>query len=121
MKITLNNLCKRLLVTFVVVSGVLFASVASALSPDQHRSSHSVRSDFRKVPDNDFRAVIKPQRWVRDEQGNRRSKADVVQHVKQRYNATVLKISLNEKRQVYNVRVLMPGGKIRNIQVSAHR
>lgn len=121
MKITSIKLCKRLLITFSVISSVLFASLASAVSPDRQQGSHSVRSDFRKVPEIDFRTVIKPERWARDEQQNRRSKADVVQHVKQRYNATVLKISLNEQREIYNVRVLMPSGKIRNIQVSARR
>ena len=50
-----------------------------------------------------------------------RSKGEVVEEVKNRYNARVLKISLNEARAVYNVRVLMPSGKIKNIKVNARR
>jgi len=48
-----------------------------------------------------------------------RSRSEVMNEVKQRYNAKVLKISLNEQAGVYNVRVLMPNGKVRSIQVSA--
>jgi hypothetical protein len=44
-----------------------------------------------------------------------------MQEVKRRYDAKVLKITLNKQRQIYNVRVLMPNGKVRNIQVSAER
>lgn len=49
-----------------------------------------------------------------------RSRSDVVNEVKQRYNAKVLKVSLNEKAGVYKVRMLMPNGKVRSIQVSAY-
>jgi hypothetical protein len=52
---------------------------------------------------------------------NLRSRSDVIQEVKRRYNAEVLKISLDENKQVYRVRVLMPNGKVRNLQISAQR
>lgn len=52
---------------------------------------------------------------------NVRSRSDVMREVKQRYNAEVLRIELDEKRMVYRVRVLMPNGKVKNITVSARR
>ena len=50
---------------------------------------------------------------------NVRSRSDVMNEVKQRYNAKVLKISLNEQACVYSVRLLMPNGKVRSVQVNA--
>jgi len=50
-----------------------------------------------------------------------RSKGDVMQEVKRRYDGKVLKISLNKQRAIYNVRILLPSGKVRNITVSARR
>ena len=50
-----------------------------------------------------------------------RPRSEVMQEVKQRYNAKVLKISLNQRRDTYNVRVLMPNGKVRSLKVSALR
>jgi len=50
-----------------------------------------------------------------------RSRRDVMREVKQRYNAEVLRINLNKQRMVYEVRVLMPNGKVKNITVSARR
>ncbi len=50
-----------------------------------------------------------------------RSRSDVIQEVKRKYNAEVLKISLDERQQVYRVRVLMPNGKVRNLQINARR
>ncbi len=50
-----------------------------------------------------------------------KSRSDVIAEVKRRYNAEVLKISLDERQQVYRVRVLMKNGKVRNLQVSARR
>jgi len=52
---------------------------------------------------------------------NLRSRSDVIQEVKRQYNAEVLKISLNERKQVYRVRVLMPNGKVRNLRINARR
>ena len=48
-----------------------------------------------------------------------RSRSEVMNEVKQNYNAKVLKISLNEQAGVYNVRILMPNGKVRSIKVNA--
>ena len=48
-----------------------------------------------------------------------RSRSEVMNEVKQNYNAKVLKISLNEETGVYHVRMLMPNGKVRSIKVNA--
>ena len=37
------------------------------------------------------------------------------------YDAKVLKITLNREHAVYQVRVLMPNGRVRNLQLSAAR
>ena len=70
-------------------------------------------------------SVLKPIRHAQNgrdkDRENFRSRSEVVREIKQRYDAKVLKISLNEARAVYDVRVLMPNGKVRNMQVSARR
>jgi uncharacterized membrane protein YkoI len=59
--------------------------------------------------------------YVQNGADNLRSRSDVMQEVKRRYNAEILKISLDERQQVYRVRVLMPNGKVRNLTISARR
>jgi len=66
-------------------------------------------------------SVIRPLRWVKNDERKFRSKAEVMSEVKNRYKAKVLRISLNEKSGVYNVRVLLPSGKVKNVQLSARR
>lgn len=60
-------------------------------------------------------------RYAQNGAENLRSRSDVIQEIKRRYNAEVLKISLDERQQVYRVRVLMPNGKVRNLKISARR
>lgn len=51
-----------------------------------------------------------------------RSRREVIQEVKQRHRgAEILKIALNRSGTSYNVRVLMPNGAVRSLQVSALR
>ena len=50
-----------------------------------------------------------------------RSKSDVVRDVKQRYNAQVLKITLDQNKATYRVRLLLPSGRIKEVSVSAKR
>lgn len=61
--------------------------------------------------------------WVADNDSGDgwRSKAEVMREAKRRYDARVLKITLNEKREIYRVRLLMPNGKVRVVSVSARR
>lgn len=66
-------------------------------------------------------SVIRPFRWVKNDDRNFRSKGEVMNEVKHRYKAKVLRISLNEKRGVYNVRILLPSGRVKNVQFSARR
>jgi uncharacterized membrane protein YkoI len=57
----------------------------------------------------------------RDDGGKLRSRSEVVREIKKRYNAKVLKISLHKHQSIYRVRILLPNGKIRDIQVNARR
>ena len=50
-----------------------------------------------------------------------RSRSEVVQEVKERYNAKVLRIQLSRDQSVYKVRVLMPNGKVRDLSIRARR
>ncbi|GHA15654.1 hypothetical protein GCM10008090_26530 [Arenicella chitinivorans] len=53
--------------------------------------------------------------------GEIRSRNDVIQEVKRRYNAKVLRIELSRDQTVYRVRILMPDGKVRNLSINARR
>lgn len=53
--------------------------------------------------------------------GEIRSRNDVIQEVKRRYNAKVLRIELSRDQTVYHVRILMPDGKVRNLSINARR
>lgn len=50
-----------------------------------------------------------------------KSRSEVVREVKRRYNARVIKISLNGAKTMYRVRILLPSGKVRNISVNAKK
>lgn len=50
-----------------------------------------------------------------------RSRGDVIREIKRRHNCEILKVSLDERKQLYRVRVLMPNGKVRNLKISARR
>ncbi len=64
--------------------------------------------------------VLAQQRNSSDSSGLR-SKSEVVREVKRKYDAEVLKISLNSSGNLYRVRILMPNGRIRDVSVSARR
>ena len=117
---------------FTVISSFASIGVSHAISGDQlaaatsahtgvvslfeTRSTSPIVQQFRSAPN-----LLETLNWVKNDRPNFRSKSEVVQSLKRQYNAKVLKISLNEQRAVYRVRLLMPSGKIRDIQVSARR
>lgn len=116
---SIKTLCAMLAIASVFTSvwveagqGLEWDKSPSAAAPFGHSIS-------RPAPSEGWQA--RPHVWLADNEGDFRSKADVIREVKRRYNARVLKITLNEKREVYRVRVLMPSGKIRNVRVSARR
>ena len=91
-------------------------SVLVASSPNQN---------YRDQDNSAFKSVVQPFRYLHA-QSNRngsslRSKSEVMQEVKSRYNGKVVKISLNERTATYNVRVLLPSGKVKNLSVNARR
>lgn len=65
--------------------------------------------------------VVQPRRLAQNKRSELRSRSEVVEEVKRRYNARVLRISLNRQQEIYDVRVLMPNGKVKNIKMSATR
>ncbi|NNC98600.1 MAG: hypothetical protein HKN85_00300 [Gammaproteobacteria bacterium] len=129
MKTRHNRLFKTLVSVFFMTLASAWGGAALALDNstvqsargEQHQFDSWVERSPRYGHGEELRSVLQPLRWVKGENRKFRSKSDVMRQVKARYNATVLKISLNEKREVYNVRLLMQSGKIRNIQVSARR
>lgn len=59
--------------------------------------------------------------YTQNQKGNLKSQSQVVREVKNRYNAEVLRVSLSQNGRIYNVRVLMPNGRVKNIKVNAQR
>lgn len=113
----------KLLITVIVVSSCLsidFASAAVGPASKAYGTSWPEMQDWsttnnRVLENTDFFQLS------RDEGGNLRSRSEVVREVKKRYNAKVLKISLHKHQSIYRVRILLPNGKIRKIEVSARR
>lgn len=122
---------KRALIVFFT-GGALLSSVAAAHQPFNDvvvgtaKSAQLIFNDQRRADSNISIHTNQLQRqFAQNRSGksskNLRSKSEVVREVKQRYNAEVLKISLNSKGTAYIVRVLMPDGRVRQITVSATR
>ncbi|NND83176.1 MAG: hypothetical protein HKN50_12175 [Gammaproteobacteria bacterium] len=127
--IILNNTANRstsrsgrrasLLVLLLVVVQLVWAPVATADGWHDYRHSNS---QHRSQGANSVLTPLRHAQKANDsKRQNFRSRSEVVAEVKRRYDARVLKISLNRKREIYNVRILMPNGKVRNLQVSARR
>ncbi len=114
---------QQLPIIILMVGSCLHFSTASALERDGRRGSawDELRSVEQYDPVNAIRSSPQIDRWVKNDRKSYRSRSEVINEVKRRYDATVLKIRFNEQRAVYNVRILMPSGKIRSIQVSAVR
>ena len=113
----MSNLKLKLLL--LTILAIFVSSIGTAYAYDDSRSysKHSSAKHSNKYTKSN-KALYKSNR-NRYAQNNIRSKSDVMREVKQRYNAKVLKISLNDKSGIYYVRVLMPNGKVRSLQVSA--
>ena len=127
MKFRLHILCKKLLVISMMVGGFAASAFALALESNGSRNadlsawSEQIPAQGQSGFEPGLESVIRPLRWVKDDNRNFRSKTEVMKEVKDRYKAKVLRISLNEKRGVYNVRILLPSGKVRSLQLSARR
>lgn len=122
----INKKLKQLLTTIIVVGSCVSYAAAQAVdeaswhNTNQTWSQNNANSNS-PVYQTDIRSRPTANRWAQNNNGSLRSKGEVINDVKRRYNATVLKIRLNEKRAVYDVRILMPSGKVKSIQVSAVR
>ena len=113
-----------------IIFGLSFAVTALTISGSanafEHLGRHSDNASLALADSNLMPLAMSPVIFtplgLQLSQGSKvRSRSDVMREVKQRYNAEVLRIKLNEKRMVYQVRVLMPNGKVKNITVSAQR
>ena len=113
---TIDRIGRRLIVLLCLLS---FSSAAFAHTRDQQTAELQPSWQQQTY---ELRSVIRPiQSAQANQRNNFRTRSEVVREVKRRFNARVLKISLNRKRAVYNVRILLPNGKVRNLQVSARR
>ena len=109
-----KQLILKMTLLFVVLFIMTNTSVAYAYSYD---GSHSYKYSSQHAYSDNKQSAYKSKKYYA--QKKYRSRSSVMEEVKRRYNAKVLKISLNEKAGVYNVRVLMPSGKVRSLQVNA--
>jgi len=120
----MSNLKLKLLLLGSLVLFVSSYSVANAYESERSYSNYSKSykyKEYRKSNKQYAQSNKKYSKESRSTQNQFRSRSDVMSEVKQRYNAKVLKISLNEKSGTYSVRVLMPNGKVRSLQVSARK
>ena len=110
-----HTLIKTALLTTLLLTAMVsgWSSAAGASSTPFQSLRHQSSSGLERV--------LAPLMHSQNRQSEFRNRSEVMQEVKRRYDAKVLKISLNKQREVYNVRVLMPSGKVRNIQISARR
>jgi len=86
-----------------------------------HAFNDDVLGNWTTVPAAQSSIQLDVLQLSQNRQATLRSRSDVIQEVKRRYNAEILKVSLDERKQMYRVRVLMPNGKVRNLQISARR
>lgn len=110
LKITTYRLLLIMVLQCAVANGVQASDYGSAQSQESSVLSAINASHFGTLE------------YAQNGADNLRSRSDVMQEVKRRYkNAEVLRIFLDERQQVYRVRVLMPNGKVRNLTISARR
>ena len=122
--------------TSKMMNATLLAMLASAVMLLSSASALALSVDPFIVPDASSQPVMHGIRhaqnnWQNTDRQNQndsekkralRSRSEVMQEVKRRYSgAEILKITLNRNGTSYNVRVLMPSGKVRSLQISALR
>lgn len=119
----INKQTKYFISIGVVLCAVCSAGTASAINADSQlvqtqlieqtntepalKSLNNTRIGFRNIAQNSNASF--------------RSKSEVMSEVKARYNAKVLKITLNENTASYSVRALLPNGKVKNLRISARK
>jgi len=120
---------------FLCVSLLIIATIqanAFELNKSQDYSDHTFHSEYQIPVEDLYSSELRTSdetrfytdRFAQNQRNSDyrlRSKSEVVREVKQRYNAEVLKISLNQQRATYQVRILLPNGRVKQISVSARR
>lgn len=106
---------------FIMVSLILLMSSGQLMAygiqgePTAIKSGKAT-SQYRDAQDNQMHFL-----YAQDQRKRLRSRDAVVREVKETFNAKVLKVSLDKRNLVYNVRVLMPNGRVRRLQIDAQR
>jgi len=109
---------------------ILLCCSATALALDDFIITEDTLTEIRLFStfEQSSRSTLLPLRYAQSNSRNSngsnsflRSKSEVMDEVKRRYGGQVLRISLNQQSASYNVRVLLPNGKVRNLQISARR
>jgi len=104
---------------FVQIIFSLMLAIAS-LAVTNNASAFERTDRYSSMPNSSKSSVRGLNSYAqRSQRGKVRSRSEVMREVKQRYQAEVLRIKLNERRMVYEVRVLLPNGKVKNITVGA--
>ena len=121
-----NGIRISLILTVLCLSETAFAINSNTLQSSMANSSLetvSFKDNFYRSRDDSYNSVLQPLRHAQSNRSSKtlRSKSEVMQEVKQRYNGKVVKISLNERTSMYNVRVLLPSGKVKSVSISAQK
>lgn len=114
-KVIYKIIFTNLAIILCLVGGEAFA-LSSENRPHLEVSKVKYQSGITKR-----RATGKPWATLKLAKENLRSRSDVMNEVKKRYEAKVLKISLNSHTGIYHVRILLPNGKVRSVQISRKR
>jgi len=107
----------KALLLAILAFAVANASMAYAFSSEPARTGESIRFSSQS----DLGSVLAPLQYAQSRPKKLKPRSVVMQEVKRRYDAEVLKITLDEAREVYKVRILMPNGKVCSIRISAKR
>lgn len=114
-KVPYKIIFSNLLIIMCLIGSEAFA-LTSQNRPDRDYSQTRFQNEIVKTH-TVSRSRISPQLA----KGELRSRSDVMNEVKKRYDAKVLKISLNSHTGIYHVRILLPNGKVRSVQISRKR
>lgn len=118
---------KHLTKSLILLLALQFSGLSVVNAYEFERDTY-VESLSTQLPSNQMHQVRPTQAeynwqddYTQNQRGGLKSQSQVIREVKSRYNAEVLKISLSQNSRFYNVRVLMPNGRVKTIKVNAQR
>ncbi len=120
-----NSLKHRLKAPYFAACVFLLGAVwsASVVALESDSNIDLLQLPYQQHQHQDYLAKPYAQNAARRPQSKqeRIGKSEIVRKVKQRFDAQVLRISLNKSGTAYRVRVLMPDGRVRVIVMEAYR